>query len=79
MSQSGYWLDRFIDCTQVNIKDFKTFAAYSIIMWEKLKLKWGINSNWDVVAIIIVFAISGSSIMFVKPVWFSVLPFCNWL
>ena len=39
-------------------------------MIEKLKAKWGIKSNWDVVAILIVFAISGSSIMFVKPVWF---------
>jgi hypothetical protein len=49
-----------------------TFAAYSIIMLEKLKAKWGIKSNWDVVAILIVFAISGSSIMFVKPLWFKI-------
>ena len=49
-----------------------TFAAYSIIMFEKLKAKWGIKSNWDVVAILIVFAISGSSIMFVKPIWFKI-------
>ena len=41
-------------------------------MIEKLKEKWGIKSNWDVVAIIIVFAISGSSIMFVKPLWFNI-------
>ena len=41
-------------------------------MFEKLKTKWGIKSNWDVVAILIVFAISGSSIMFVKPVWFKI-------
>ena len=41
-------------------------------MFEKLKVKWGIRSNWDVIAILIVFAISGSSIMFVKPLWFSV-------
>ena len=39
-------------------------------MLKKLKAKWGINSNWDVVAILIVFSISGSSIMFVKPIWF---------
>jgi len=41
-------------------------------MLEKLKLKWGIESNWDIVAILIVFSVSGSSIMFVKPVWFHV-------
>lgn len=41
-------------------------------MLKKLKLKWGIKSNWDVVAILIVFAISGSSIMFIKPVWFKI-------
>ena len=40
-------------------------------MLEKLKVKWGIKSNWDVVAILIVFSISGSSIMFVKPVWYN--------
>ena len=41
-------------------------------MIEKLKAKWGIKTNWDVVAILIVFAISGSSIMFVKPLWFNI-------
>ena len=41
-------------------------------MLEKLKNKWGIKSNWDIVAILIVFAISGSSIMFVKPLWFGI-------
>lgn len=39
-------------------------------MVERLKLKWGITSNWDILAIMIVFAISGSSILFVKPLWF---------
>lgn len=41
-------------------------------MLDKLKEKWGITSNWDVVAIMIVFAISGSSILFVKPLWYGV-------
>ena len=41
-------------------------------MIERLKEKWGITSNWDVLAILIVFAISGSSILFVKPLWYSV-------
>lgn len=39
-------------------------------MLEKLKTKWGLHTNWDVLAVIIVFSISGSSIMFVKPLWF---------
>jgi hypothetical protein len=41
-------------------------------MLEKLKDKWGIKSNWDVVAILIVFSVSGSSIMFVKPIWYNI-------
>ncbi len=41
-------------------------------MLEKLKAKWGIRSNWDVAAILIVFSLSGSSIMFVKPLWFGI-------
>ena len=41
-------------------------------MLEKLKKKWGIKSNWDVIAILIVFSLSGSSIMFVKPLWFNI-------
>ena len=39
-------------------------------MLEKLKAKWGLKTNWDIIAVIIVFSISGSSIMFVKPIWF---------
>jgi uncharacterized protein DUF6787 len=41
-------------------------------MLEKLKKKWELKSNWDLLAIIIVFSISGSSIMFVRPLWFKV-------
>ena len=41
-------------------------------MLVKLKDKWGIHSNWDVIAILIVFAVSGSSILFVKPLWYGV-------
>ena len=41
-------------------------------MLEKLKTKWGLKSNWDIIAILIVFSISGSSIMFVRPVWFNI-------
>ncbi len=36
---------------------------------EKLKKRWGISSNWDVIAILIVFAINGSFAAWVaKPV-----------
>ena len=41
-------------------------------MLERLKAKWGISSNWDVLAILIVFSVSGSSILFVKPLWYSI-------
>jgi len=41
-------------------------------LFEKLKVKWGIESNWDVLAILVVFAISGSSILFVKPIWYKI-------
>jgi len=39
-------------------------------MLEKLKAKWGLKTNWDIIAVLIVFSISGSSIMFVKPLWY---------
>lgn len=36
---------------------------------EKLKKRWGITSNWQIIVIFIVFAITGSSSLFVtKPV-----------
>lgn len=41
-------------------------------MFERLKAKWGIKSNWDVAAILVVFSLSGSSIMFVKPLWYMI-------
>lgn len=35
---------------------------------EKLKKRWGINSNWQIILIIIVFGITGSSSLYVaKP------------
>jgi len=36
---------------------------------EKLKQRWGINSNWQVIIILIVFTITGSTSVFIaKPV-----------
>lgn len=38
-------------------------------MIEKLKQRWGINSNWQVIIILIVFTITGSTSVFIaKPV-----------
>jgi len=53
-------------------EDFLIFVAKLITVFEKLKTKWGINSNWDVAAILVVFSVSGSSIMFVKPLWYMI-------
>jgi len=41
-------------------------------MLEKLKTRWGLKTTWDLIAVIIVFSISGSSIMFVRPIWFHI-------
>jgi hypothetical protein len=41
-------------------------------MIERLKEKWGIKSNWQILLILIVFSLAGSSIMFVKPLWYNV-------
>lgn len=36
---------------------------------EKLKTRWGISSNWQIIVILIVFSITGSSAVYVaKPV-----------
>ncbi len=38
-------------------------------MIEKLKKRWGINSNWQVIIILIVFTITGSTSVYIaKPV-----------
>lgn len=34
--------------------------------WEKLKLRWEVKSNWDVVVILLVFACTGFSVMYLK-------------
>lgn len=46
-------------------------------MFEKLKKRWGIESNWAIIAIIVVFSINGSFASWVaKPVtaWFGLSP-----
>ncbi|GAB2764837.1 hypothetical protein GCM10027275_02560 [Rhabdobacter roseus] len=39
-------------------------------MWEKLKVRWNVRSGWDVFIILLVFACTGSSIMYIKQVLF---------
>ena len=39
-------------------------------MFEKLKQRWGLKTNWDVIAVLIVFSLAGSSSVFIrKPVF----------
>jgi len=35
--------------------------------WEKLKLRWGIESDWQVAIILLVFTLTGFSFLFVSP------------
>jgi hypothetical protein len=44
-------------------------------MLEKLKVKWGIDSNWGVMAVLITFTLSGSTVVFIRPYLFSSLGF----
>ncbi|MCW3785355.1 DUF6787 family protein [Plebeiibacterium sediminum] len=42
-------------------------------MLEKLKNRWGINSNFQVVIILVVFSVTGSAAVFVKKIVFDLL------
>ncbi|WP_020403541.1 DUF6787 family protein [Gracilimonas tropica] len=41
--------------------------------FEKLKSKWEIDSNWQVLVILLVFSVAGMSVVFVRKFVFSVL------
>lgn len=41
--------------------------------FEKLKMKWGIQSNWDFFIINLVFAMAGMSVVFVRKPLFPIL------
>ncbi len=41
-------------------------------MWEKLKARWGVSNSRDVLVILIVFAFTGFSIMYIKRYLFEV-------
>lgn len=43
---------------------------------KRLQHRWGLNSLWQVVAVLLVFALTGSTIVRIKPF---VLPFMPWL
>ncbi len=46
-------------------------------MWERLKHRWNVESGWDVAVILIVFACTGFSVLFVKRVlygWIGLTP-----
>ena len=40
--------------------------------WLKLKLRWGIESDWQVAIILLVFTLTGFSFLFVRP-WIDML------
>lgn len=44
-------------------------------MWNKLKKRWNVNTGWDVFVILIVFACTGFSILYIKRIlfgWFGI-------
>ena len=48
---------------------FLKIIEFYCIMWEKLKIKWGIESNFQMTIIFIVFAITGStSVKVARPI-----------
>jgi hypothetical protein len=44
-------------------------------VFEKLKTKWGIENNWQIVVIIMVFSLAGSSVVFLRKAYFNLLGF----
>ncbi len=42
-------------------------------MLEKLKKRWGINSNFQIILILIVFSVTGSAAVYVKKIIFDLL------
>jgi hypothetical protein len=39
-------------------------------MWDKLKKRWKVNTGWDVLIILVVFACTGFSILYLKRLLF---------
>jgi cytochrome c biogenesis protein CcdA len=40
-------------------------------MWDQLKKRWNVNTGWDVLIILVVFACTGFSILYIKRILFS--------
>lgn len=46
-------------------------------MWDRLKERWNVQSGWDVVVILFVFACTGFSVLYVKRIlydWIGITP-----
>lgn len=51
-------------------------------MWEKLKHRWNVRSGWDVAIILLVFACTGFSILYIKRAlfdWVGLTEAATWL
>ena len=46
-------------------------------MFQKLRKKWGIQSNWDIFAILLTFSLAGMSIVFIRRPLFITLGITN--
>jgi hypothetical protein len=57
------------------IKNLNNKGLSSATFLEKLKTKWGLKSLFQVVLILIVFALTGSSVLFLKPLVFKLIGF----
>ena len=57
------------------IKIFNNKRLSSATFLDKLKTKWGLKSLFQVVLILIVFALTGSSVLFLKPLVFKLIGF----
>jgi hypothetical protein len=46
-------------------------------IFNQLKLKWGIESNLQIIAILVVFTLAGPTVVFIKNWYFNILGFDN--
>jgi len=59
--------------TTINPVD-RQLTAHGKLPWiHRLKEKWGIHHTWQVVCILLVFSLAGSTAVTLKPVYFGVL------
>ena len=53
-----------------NVKSSENF-------FTKLKTRWGVKNNWQIVAILLVFTLTGSTVVYLKKALFSVLGYTD--